>query len=445
MFDFIKNFYLSHLVPRFAKLRLFYHHWVSLPCYAVFLLLKCILWAIQNVTWRINGIRQFQAKIYRGECYEKSAHVLTVLATCKWSQLDKARDWWHYLTVHHSFQNPDIVLSDHIMLIDVTPTKAVFVQFPRSLDNYNVKNVKFLFIESVFLAVNLIEMPLDSFRKLADRVGDPTLRYDRITFLFGVGRCGSTVVARMLEEADSDDGLVFSEPPTFMEFVYYSKVAERQFYEEQLRNALFLFLKPISNKKRIYVKLTFISTHNAKDIHKILPKAHYVFIHRDSLTVVRSQERAFGLSVMFRSLYWAISSRIFPILEKRYGLRRNPLLEYAYSKLDDSVFEYWMYIYTDLLISYEQQATTFDFPLIVFDELYENPQTFCLNLLKLANLSEFKLTAVLSSLRTDSQEGTVLGQTALRNVPTTECTAALKMRTDKFCEILNLPLLKWNL
>lgn len=440
---FYKNVSSSYIKPTLAKIRIIYYHWGNIPYFLLFTMVKFIFWAFQYITWKMTGVKEFCDKINRGECYEKSAHVLTVISSCKATPFEKPRDKWYYLTIHNSFQHPHFVLSDDIMLIDVTTSKAVFVQLPKPLDQYTIKNVKFLFIETVSDAISLIEMPLASLQRLADEIGDPTDRYDKITFLFNSGRCGSTAVASMIQEADPE-ALVFSEPTGLMECVYYKMMAPSEFYRKQLRNALFLLFKPMLVRKRVYVKLTFFHTYIAKDIYSVLPKARYIYIDRDLLSVIWSSERAFGYGVWFRLMYWAVLSRLFPFLEKHWGHPRTPQCEHAYGKLKNSNFEFWTLICTYLLWRYKQQAEQFEFPLIFYDDLFENPTKFCRNVLQLLDLPESRLNAVMFVLKEDSQDGTILGQIALRNVPVTMYSLALKRRTDAFFDILNLPRLNWE-
>lgn len=445
MFISLLKTYNEFVVPTVAKIRLHYYHYGRLPYFVLFTLVKFLLWTFQKVWWNMNGVQKFLDRIYDGQCYELSAHVLTVIDSCQPFPFEKARDLWHYMTVHHSFQHPNCVLADDVMLVDVTYTKAVFVQFPHTLDHYTVKSAPFLFITAVTDAVSLIEIPLVTFHRLARKVGHPAYRFDNITFLFNIGRSGSTVVCRMIEDSDPEDTIVFSEPPLLFEFVHYMKYQSADFANPALESALTLLLKPMLGKKRVLIKPSYFNTKIAKHIHKILPKAKMLFIYRDHLRVIRAQERAFGTSPIYKLLRLAIYCKLWGHVVRYSGLYRHGPYEYYTNKyLKPTIFDVCVMSWAYIWIHYREQAELFEFTDVYYDNLLENPEQFARDILKLFSLPESRLSTALSVLNKDAQEGTLLSQSALRHITVTSYSCETKSRINKYCEGLNLPRLRWG-
>lgn len=434
----------NYVFPIWAQFRLILYHWGSLPYFFVFTIINYTLLAFQKFFWwRLSGVKSHLDKAYRGECYETSAQVLTILASCKETEFDKARDNFHFIKVHHSFQHPEYVLSDNVMLMDVTYTKAVFVELPKSLIHYTVKNVAFLFITLVTDGIRLIEMPMESFHRLADKVGHPDTRFDRITFLFNIGRCGSTVIARMIEECDPDT-IVFSEPPCLFEFITYMRYSPKSFSYHALKSALYLLLKPIDGKKRVIIKPTHFISFTADSIHKVLPNAKMFYCVRDPIRIVWGQERAFSISPTYKMLQFIFYSKMYPHAESIIGLYRFPMLEHYLQKIiKPTTFDTCLVIWVDCYMRYLRHAEIFYYPSIQYDTLLEDPKKFCSEILRLFDLPETLLTRAMSVLNKDAQDGTVLSQDVLHRVPITPHSPELEKRSDEFLDSLQLPRLNW--
>uniref|UniRef100_A0A915KMK6 Uncharacterized protein n=1 Tax=Romanomermis culicivorax TaxID=13658 RepID=A0A915KMK6_ROMCU len=214
--------------PTLARYRLYYHHWGSLPAFILLNILRLLFGIVRLVTWRLNGINRHLDLIYnKRQNYELSAQVLDVKWGCKASPFDKVRRCF-FLAEHQRFEHPRCVLAQNVVLAEITYKKALFVELDRNLDECGVRNAPFMFITMVKNAVRLIEIPLWTLHKLADEVPTPTDHYERVTFLFSSGRCGSTAVARIIAEADPDNCLVVSEPPVLMDFVSYKRVCSEE-------------------------------------------------------------------------------------------------------------------------------------------------------------------------------------------------------------------------
>lgn len=73
----------------------------------------------------------------------------------------------------------------------------------------------FMYINQFNLCSELIRMPLESFLRLADEVGDPKAK---LVILSNTGRCGSTLLTQLFE--DLPQTVAISEPEVLMAFTH---------------------------------------------------------------------------------------------------------------------------------------------------------------------------------------------------------------------------------
>ena len=91
------------------------------------------------------------------------------------------------------------------MLADIDSNKATFVVLKKSIDHYTVRTEAFLFVTLIREAEFLIDMPLNVFHQLSDSLpGEAGSTWKNIVFMFNAGRSGSTLLARIVEEADPE-------------------------------------------------------------------------------------------------------------------------------------------------------------------------------------------------------------------------------------------------
>uniref|UniRef100_A0A915KMC3 Sulfotransferase n=1 Tax=Romanomermis culicivorax TaxID=13658 RepID=A0A915KMC3_ROMCU len=431
--------------PTLARFRLYYYHWGSLPAFLLLNFVKLLVGIVRLVTWRLNGVWYHLDAIYEGKNYELSAHILDVKLKCKASPLDKMRSCF-FLATHKRFRHPRCVLAENVILAQITCQKAVFVELDRSIEECGVQNQPFLFMTLVKNAVRLIEMPISSLHKLADELPSPTDYFDSIIFLFSSGRCGSTAVARIVAEADLDDCLVISEPPVLMDFPRFRRLYSDDFYFPALRSSLKLLLRPIIAKRRLLVKPTYFVTNIADDVQTCLPDAKYLYCHRDPFDYVLAQQKAFGSSPLYKILQTILAFNLWDIGQMYVGYQRNARVEAALLKnLRSTLFEVCVVVWADNFWRYKEQAVKFHFPAVYYDDLLENPKTFCLALLQLVGLSNSRLPYALKGIQEDAQKGSCLSQEVLRDVPRPILDQATMERVDKFCEELSLPKFHWDM
>ena len=117
---------------------------------------------------------------------------------------------------HVRYTHPEAVLAPNVTLLNVDAKYAVFavVQGPNK-DVLKHTTGPFMYINQFNLCSELIRMPIESFLKLSDQIGDPKAK---LVILSNTGRCGSTLLTQLFE--DLPHTVAISEPEAFMAFTH---------------------------------------------------------------------------------------------------------------------------------------------------------------------------------------------------------------------------------
>ena len=128
-------------------------------------------------------------------CYEKSAHVLKIVARGT-INLACHHDESNFIYLHDSFTHPKYILENkNVYLKTITKEKAIFFVSDKSVNAYDAKYGPFSFGNIFINAKYLIVLPIDSFNRLAEEAGDPITKHGtKITIIHMTARCGSTLL-----------------------------------------------------------------------------------------------------------------------------------------------------------------------------------------------------------------------------------------------------------
>jgi len=98
----------------------------------------------------------------------------------------------------------------------VTDDEAIFVEALPGSELWRSRYSPFFTDAQFRHAIRIVRMPITSFHRLADQLGDS----HNVTFISFIGRCGSTLVNQMFEQ--TGEVVTISEPPVlgFLEAVY---------------------------------------------------------------------------------------------------------------------------------------------------------------------------------------------------------------------------------
>ncbi len=153
-------------------------------------------------------------------CYEKSAQLVIIRHHARYHQLMDLYDLSYYLYRHENYISPEYVLDKpNVALYFVNKTHAVFAVGEPDVDFYDTKKVPFCGLAFEKLSKKLFIIPMSSFHRLAEELGDPNVSVS----IFGMtARCGSTLISQILNRVPNTRSM--SEPWVFTHaYVMYNK------------------------------------------------------------------------------------------------------------------------------------------------------------------------------------------------------------------------------
>jgi hypothetical protein len=179
-----------------------------------------------------------------------------------------------------------IVQNPHISLYCLDPEnqQAIFVETPAAIDIYKSS---FLYQAQYEYAQQLIVISYPELYRLARSIKD---LIGKITLLYSVGRCGSTLLSRVFGQMENI--LSLSEPDVFSQIVGLrtrdgSKDDE---LTELLENCIYLLCKPTAKRNPAFctIKPRSFGIEVADLIHRALPDTKLIFLYRNAEDVVTS-------------------------------------------------------------------------------------------------------------------------------------------------------------
>ncbi|KAL1232845.1 Cytochrome c oxidase subunit [Trichinella spiralis] len=441
MDEMIGKFYRQVLKPRLYACWIYYIHWSQIPVFFLFLIIRWLWLQVDTIRLRALGLHEHLQAVKRGERFSTSAHVCKIHLYCRAIPTDKVRAS-QFITTHHGFEHPDTVLRDNVILVDVDTDGALFLEMPDSVERFTANRATFQWNTVGHEALRLIWMPLESFYKIAEQIGDPAERNHRVTFFFNSGRCGSTLVAKIVDHADPGS-LVLSEPPVLMSLYCLKQQVRAGRFARLVRCSLYVMLKPTANdnKQRYVVKPIFFVTNIAADIHGALQSAHCYFVHRRPLKTILAHERAFAPTLFFRLIQLTFYCKRWEQGERYIGFHREPTIaRRANEILKPTMFETCCVIFADNMVRYLRQAEQFPFPSFLYDQVFDNLQSFCVEVLRMCGApADQCLPAALQCAQSDSQDNTIFSQAMLKQCAFSQVTPEMTARIEQFFQILNLP------
>lgn len=246
--------------------------WEALNC--GFMIAQRTVWVFTGTYWQLRQTR-------KPENYARSAQVMNILGRFKFDDYLAPAKRSDFILTHNRFENPEIVLQDHITLYHVNEKEAVFVEAPVGAELWRARYSPFFMAAQYYNAVRVICMPIHSFYRLTEKLEDPK----NLTFITNTARCGSTLLTQMFE---STGKVVCLSEPSALNVM--TKVAEDKEHKEGIdrlfRHTVRMLCKPTKNNEVGYVlKLTGPAMPRLDHIATLFPKSKSLFMYRDFLKV----------------------------------------------------------------------------------------------------------------------------------------------------------------
>lgn len=282
--------------------------------------------------------------------------------------------------------------------------------------------------------LKVVRMPVKSFWRLADTLGDPK---GQLVFLTNTARCGSTLLTQMFEVTNKI--VAISEPSTLN---VLSKMTAKEKQTPELKRLIVatvrVLCKPTSNKELAYVlKLTSPAMQGLPIVAELFPKSRHLFMYRDSLKVAQSlyrlSEELPALKTVFvmgkgseTRLGWCVEAMGMPKDAFKFTLQ-----------FDLSI---GTMLWGAMVKIYERfREDGINIAGVRYEDIVKQPVEAVAIVLRYINLPEELAQDAKKALEWDSQRNTPLANKVLSRHKTLEYSGPSKAECDRICDIIGVP------
>ena len=144
-------------------------------------------WTYTKGTW--------EERLLASKSYEHSAQLVTIKARAKYS-IFMTTKLEHFIYKHERYVHPNYVLErKNATLLVVMKEYALFSVTDPDINIFNTEQFPFNFIANYFMAKQSVILPINSFHRLANELGDPKVP---VVLNNMTARCGSTLLIQMI-------------------------------------------------------------------------------------------------------------------------------------------------------------------------------------------------------------------------------------------------------
>ena len=332
----------------------------------------------------------------------------------------------HFALLHQTWEDPvsSILEDEQATLYGLTRTHAIFAVVTSGENVYDFNVGPFVPANQLKLAKELVYIPLEHFVKLSAMVPDfdPNVR---VLLLSNTGRCGSTLLTKMLERLD---GRVLSmSEPEFLNKICHLRKQLTVPLDDLLRAGFKLQI----NKKgtvRKGVRLVVFKSRSSPvqlipDVARAVPEVRHAYMYRNPRNNIAST------ASLFKAICKTGNPETNPKDVRVYDMRLEPMIieemqnEVAIraviadleGNFTDTRFQaaFWA---LNVLCFLESRRRSVDVISLSYEELVENPSMTLTKLLEHCGMSPLPpLEGALHAMGEDSQKNTNWSRESLKN------------------------------
>ncbi|XP_064631178.1 uncharacterized protein LOC135489657 [Lineus longissimus] len=402
----------------------------------------------------MNGTAGILDTIWNGVSYDKSAHVMEISWRFKPDRASRnlAED---FIATHLGFEHPDVVLQRTVSLYAVTPSEAVFVVVPVGVNLYSCKETPLCYVRQHEEAVKIIRMPLSSFHRLADIIGDPDDK--TVVLLHFLTRSGSTLLMQILSRFHAEkDTICISETSPDSQLISDRDKYTAAEFKCVFRSTFRLLCKEPAS-------LIAMKTSNpdflefAPLIKETFPKIYQLFSYRNALPMNRSQLVMYSQLQTFKLMYFTQKSPLHAWLLRlpRERMLRDYYGDKMYQQLRGYLPNFTMYqticIHTAIQLKTYQSYVSNGVGVrgVWYKDIKTEPRAALGKILDHIALAEYsdQIPEMLKAMEEDSHGTNSLQETKRsaadhNNVlPVDSAMPAIISEMDDLCSAMELPLL----
>ncbi|KAK2158062.1 hypothetical protein LSH36_178g06000 [Paralvinella palmiformis] len=434
----IPNTILIHITTSSVRRPMeMFHPLIPGLLYPVFLLVRAIVHLFRNICWKLSGSTAASSNATRPDAPMKCAHVLKVKWRFKFDVLIQSNKPEDFVLFHESFEYPEYVLKDEITLYHINTREAMFVECQKGSSVWDLREFSFSKEAQFRLAEKVIIMPIGAAKKLVYSLG--RLR-DKIIFMGNTSRCGSTLLCRMFQS--TGHYISYVEPGVLGDLMPCVEHEDDPDVAEYIMTTLTLLCKPCQQNPAIeghVIKIATSSTKIIQCLHKLLPKAHYLFVYRNLLPVMKSVARIVP-SLPYTHLY-SLLNLLSAKWAENFSTYHNRYEEHSYLD-EDFVSPYRRIIPLCLqavlcYFSFLKQGISIC--AVRYEDLIQDPEGSLKSIFSVCDIHHGYIPKALIPLDHDAQEKSALSGTKIVNLKIPEFTDVEKEQVRKMCECYGIP------
>lgn len=308
-------------------------------------------------------------------------------------------------------ESADSVLSDPrwtLYCLDLQRMEARFVKSPEDID---LTQAPFLFQDQYKFAQEVLSIDFATFHKLAATLSPDS---SHVVFIHSVGRCGSTLLSKVLGSVPGICSLSEPDPATQLtEWRSCKLLPEKELLALADSSTRFACKAwPARGKDSFWAFKYRAQCIEISDmLMTAFPRAKQLFIHREPLSWLESVFRAFADKDAYRDPEFAaffeeIWARWLPLIRTRQR-RGKPM----------AVSETWMLVWIGVRETLARhKATGLPFHELSYESLQANPESVLKEVFKYCGIEVSDWSRVLSCLQHDSQAGTTIARDQVKHL-----------------------------
>ena len=372
-------------------------------------LLDCLLDLVLGYTVT-GGTREERRRAWMD--HEHSAHLVRVVARGRRVEMQQF-NLTNFLYVHEKYVSPRYILEhENVTLFSMDAKNAIFCVSEPEVDVYDMRRYTFLFLSHYFDSKRLIILPLASFNRLGDELGDPKVP---VCLVGMTARCGSTLISQIVSRVPHVRSM--SEPQAML--ALNSLFRRRHFNWDATRKLIQTCVRlqckvePGSGVERFVLKMTPPTSPMFLAISEMFPDIDLIFNTRHPKPSINSTIKVKN-SMAKKSLYLRLNISIVNLIHTMvplpYTERHLKPLESLYALLRKySMDDLLALIWGGVLVNYLEHRSIYKH-VVLYENLTASPEAEVKKLFGILNISQEHVPGALEALKQDSQKGSLVGR-----------------------------------
>ncbi len=401
-------------------------------------LANLVIWLAELVTtplfgWSFTRGTRREREHARAQ-YARSAQLVSVVAKASYVPPMSSPRNSAFVFRHLKYVHPQVAVDNkQIVLSHLTATEAYFGLAPEGVDIYDTTKYPFHYLGIYAKCEQYLRMPIASFHRLAEELGDPKAMVAMTAMTL---RCGSTLISQVMQRVPHTRSI--SEPHVVdsLWFLYHSKQISSEELRQNHRSSMRLLLKgdPDTRIDRFFLKFNSFTNPQLGMLKELFPRTKFIMSTRHPSPSIKSMlklMRVFSTSLYDKTgMLWL--RYCFPVSIPRDSKYDSLRGLYYQLRFNGGYESNAALVYASSLACMRESGHIFDLA-ILYEDVCQRPAKVVEALFKLLEVQE-NVSVGLAALETDSQNG------IFSQAKTTEVSTELRTVMDRCYRDFDLPL-----